>query len=276
MGGQQEYQSLLPQGWNMAGRGLGSVRGAEGAVQGSGTGDTLNRWRQPGSHFSRLCPCTSKPSRKVLAPPGHQSSPCPISPGSPHLVGSEAGRSVCCSLPGAGSRQAGLGVPLHPGSHGVGVGPKSTHTPRPAACSREGTPTSVPRVWRTGFPQGEARAVCVQACRDVCASLRIPGGGWEGKGRREDSVLPGQLPCLSSECCLPMERGWIPSGSEAAWAERKAGFGLQTLLLPSPPPPLWEQGWRSGSAVTPGLVLPARGSEKGRKLSAGQILFLVF
>lgn len=238
---------------------------------------TLNLWGQPGSHFSGVCPCTSKPSRGGLAPPGHQSSPCPICPGSLDLVESEGVRSVCCALPGAGSRQRGLSVPLHPGSHRCRRGAE-VHVLLPAQlpAAGSGTHTSVPRVWRTGFPQGEARALCVQASRDVCASLHIPGAGWEGKGDREDSILPQQLPCLSSECCLPMERGWIPSGSKAAWAERKAGFGLQTLLLPSPPAPLWEQGWRSGSTVTPGLVLPARGREEGKKPSAGQILFLVF
>lgn len=246
-----------------------------------GQGGCAGQWdrghaEQPRSHFSGVCPCTCKPSRTGLAPPGHQSSPCPIRSGSLDLVGSEAGRSVCCSLPGAG-REGSVSFCTQAAT-GVGVGPKSTHS-SPPSCPQQGgdSHTSVPRVWRTGFPQGEARAVCVQAFRDVCASLHIPGGVWEGRGDRGHSILPGQLPCLSSECCLPRARGWIPSGSEAAWAERKAGFGLQTLLLPSPPPPpLWEHGWRSGSTVTPGLVLPARGREKGKKPDVGQILFLVF
>lgn len=179
---------------------------------------------------------------------------------------------MCCSLPGA-NREGSVSLCTR-AAMGVREGPKSTHSTQPSCPQQGGAPTPVSPVWRTGFPQGEARAVCAQASRDVRASLHIPGGG---KGGREDSVLPGQLPCLSSECCLPVERGWIPSGSEAAWAERKAGFGLQTLLLPPPPPPpLWEQGWRSGSTVTPGLVLLAKGREKGKEPSSGQILFLVF
>lgn len=79
---------------------------------------------------------------------------------------------------------------------------------------------------------------------------------------------PGCFLGVPSLRCLRqrVKRGWIPSGSEAAGAERKAGFGLQPLLLPPSPPPLrWERGWRSRRTVTPGPTLPARGREKGKE-----------
>lgn len=124
------------------------------------------------------------------------------------------------------------GCDAHPGL-GVGAGPKSTH-PSQATPGR-------------GCP-------CWLASLGLCIA---PQGA-----RGERAALAASLHSLLT---LFTTTGWIPSGSEAAWAERKAGFGLQPLL---------PQG-SSSSSRTSGLHCrqgQGEGMNSQRPLEAGSCL----
>lgn len=112
-----------------------------GCAEGSGIQDTLNLWQQPGSHFSGVCPCTCKPSRRGLPPQGIRA---------PHVSfvlvpwicwDQRWGEvSAVLSLGQAGRAQC----PFAPRQPRVWVWGRSPHAPpRPAARSRERTATPV-------------------------------------------------------------------------------------------------------------------------------------
>lgn len=95
------------------------------------------------------------------------------------------------------------------------------------------------------------------------AWLRVPGG------RPEEQPWP--LPCAPL-LTLFTTAGWIPSGSEAAWAERKAGFGLQPLLPPGSSSSSSSSGG-SGSSPTPGpRCRQGEGTNSQRPLEARSCL----
>lgn len=276
MGGQQEYQSLLPQGWDMTGHGLGSVREPKGAGQWD-RGHTkplgITRvvlFKGMSLHLQAQREGVSTPRASEL-PMSHWS----WFPG----FGGIRGRGECqLFCPWAGGRQAGLGVPLHPGSQQCGCGAKVHTHSSPPSCPQQGgdTRTSVPRVWRTDSPQGEARAVCVQRAGMSVHHSASLGEDGKAKGAGRIQSCPGSFPAFPLSVVYP----WRGAGSRPEARPRgqsgrqdlasKLCFFLLLLLLPS--------GSRPGAvgAVTPGLLLPARGREKGREPSAGQILFLVF
>lgn len=163
---------------------------------------------------------------------------CPFAPRQHGVTQTESGAKVRALLP------AWLPTPASPDFGGKGVFPRG----------------------RTGLSVSEH-----PGCRCIAPHPWGRPGRPSGKGRMRFS--PGRflafpfLPCLLWRA----KRSRIPSGSEAAWAEREAGFGSQPLLLP---PPLgtglawWEHH-------NPGSSAPGRGQGEGKRAqqAVGQILF---
>jgi len=237
-GRQRGCLGSLPRGWDMALGGPGGCDRLPPSHQPPWLrGTRWTFWGHPGSKSS-----STGSWEGWVSHPRLPTSPLSLSPVLAGPVGiwggQEEGGGVCCALAGEGSVL--LCTPAAGGDAGRERGQSPCAPLGPAARSGEGTPVS-PEFEGQGDLPGAKPGLSVSGCPCVTPHpwARLGGRGETGRARCS--------PRLSfSPRCLPrrVRRGRIPSGSDAAWAERKAGFGLQPLLLPPPPPPplCWEQG----------------------------------